>query len=229
MQVGLAVAIAREGCFERRGSLYTAPGDVRLNGIDLSGPGTVAIDVEERTLKTSGPVTAQVGNVKLDSQRLDWRIPAGAGAITDSAGNEVTFDAAKANSEVLALLVSGWTTPRIVAGEAVELPVNLELPKPLSTLASDKATGSVTLRASNARGLELASATIDVKGVSIGIAEIERFNLVYQNLDPWILRGKTAIVLPAVDEGSTSRSSASRAATSTSRAAPCASIPRGGR
>ena len=68
----------------------------------------------------------------------------------------------------------------------------------MSTLASDKATGNVTLRASNARGLELANATIDVKGVSIGIAEIERFNLVYQNLDPWILRGKTAIRLPAV-------------------------------
>ena len=108
----------------------------------------------------------------------------------------MTFDAAKANSEVLALLVSGWTTPRIVEGEAVELPVNLELPAPLSTLLSDKATGSVTLRASNPRGLELANATIDVKGVSIGIAEIERFNLVYQNLDPWILRGKTAILLP---------------------------------
>ena len=77
VQVGLAVAIAREGCFERQGSLYTAPGDVRLNGIDLSGPGTVAIDVQERTLKTSGPVTAQVGNVKLGSQRLDWRIPGG--------------------------------------------------------------------------------------------------------------------------------------------------------
>ena len=68
----------------------------------------------------------------------------------------------------------------------------------MSTLASDKATGNVTLRASNARGLELASASIDVNGVSIGIARIERFNLVYQNLDPWILRGKTAILLPVV-------------------------------
>lgn len=198
VQVGLAVAIARVGCWVRQGSLYTAPGEVRLNGIDLSGQGTVTIDVQERSLKTSGPVTAQVGNVKLANQRLDWRIPAGAGAIKDSAGNEVTFDAARANAEILALLVSGRTTPRIAAGEAVELPVNLELPKPLSTLGSDKATGSVTLRASNARGLELASATIDVNGVSIGIAEIERFNLVYQNLDPWILRGKTAIVLPTV-------------------------------
>ena len=198
VQVGLAVAIAREGCFESRGSLHTAPGDVRINGIDLSGSGRVVIDVEERTLKTSAAVTAAVGNIKLDRQQLDWRIPKGAGAIKDSAGNEVTFDAAKANSEVLALAVSGWTTPRIVAGETIELPVNLELPAPLSTLASDKATGNVTLRASNARGLELASASIDVKGVSIGIAEIERFNLVYQNLDPWILRGDTAIVLPGV-------------------------------
>ena len=39
VQVGLAVAIAREGCFERQGSLHTAPGDVRINGIDLSGSG----------------------------------------------------------------------------------------------------------------------------------------------------------------------------------------------
>jgi hypothetical protein len=196
VQVGLAVAIAREGCFQRQGSLYTAPGEVRINGIDLSGAGKVTIDVRERSLRTSAPVTAKVGNVALGSQRLDWRIPTGPGAIKDSAGNEVTFDAAKANSEVLALLVSGWTTPRIVAGEAVELPVNLELPAPLSTLLSDKATGSVTLRASNLRGLELANATIEVKGVSIGIAEIERFNLVYQNLDPWIMRGTTAILLP---------------------------------
>ena len=130
VQVGLAVAIAREGCFESRGSLHTATGDVRINGIDLSGSGRVAIDVKERTLKTSAAVTAAVGNVKLDRQQLDWRIPKGAGAIKDSAGNEVTFDAAKANSEVLGLAVSGWTTPRIVAGETVELPVNLELPAP---------------------------------------------------------------------------------------------------
>jgi hypothetical protein len=41
VRVGIAVAIAREGCFERQGSLYTAPGEVRINGIDLSGPGKV--------------------------------------------------------------------------------------------------------------------------------------------------------------------------------------------
>ena len=196
VQIGIAVAIAREGCFAQSGSIYRAPGDVRINGIDLTGQGQVVIDVKERTLKTSAPVTAKVGNVTLGRQRLDWEIPKGAGEIEEPSGNPAKFDVAKARSEVLGLLVSGWTIPRLVKDETVELPVHLQLPSPLSTLLSDKVTGSITLRASNARSLELANATLDLKGVSIGIAEIERFNLVYTNADPWVLRGSTAILIP---------------------------------
>ena len=37
--VGVAVVLAKDGCLKRVGDKYTAPGDIRVNGVDLDASG----------------------------------------------------------------------------------------------------------------------------------------------------------------------------------------------
>lgn len=141
---------------------------VRLNGLDLFPVGTasaadataaatpkIAIDRGAGTLKSTGKVLVKAGNIVLEDAKLAWRLPKGGGGLKDLAGNPATFDAGKLKVEILGMDVSGWVTPKLTAGEGIELPVHLELPFPFSLLGGGKITGDVTLRLNNAKGLDL--------------------------------------------------------------------------
>ena len=197
LRVGGATVVAQQGCLRRgNGGRYTTGGDIRVNGIDLRvGGAKVTIDRGKRTLTTSGPVAAGVGKVKLGKQRLDWRLPAGKGEVTDLAGNPASFNTSKLGVEVLGLPVSGYTVPRLTGAEGVGIEVNLSLPAPLGALLGGSATGAATLRASNEGGLDLTGLHVHAGDLALGIAEIRDLDLRYVR-DPFLLQGGAAIVLP---------------------------------
>ncbi|MGZ8622022.1 MAG: hypothetical protein ACXWW8_05490, partial [Solirubrobacterales bacterium] len=147
--LGKVVALATEGCFERKGNRYTTSGAVRINGIDLTpGAGArattarptaragakITIDKGKGTLTSTGKVLVKAGNVGLDTQKLSWNLPKQGGQLKDLAGNPAVFDAGKAGVEFLGLPVSGYVTPKLTGGAGSDLPVNLELPDPFSAL-----------------------------------------------------------------------------------------------
>lgn len=197
---GKAVAIAVNGCFAKHGSRFVAEGEVRLNGIELApkGKAKVAIHRSGGTLESTGPVLIKAGNVKLDEQRLDWRLPKHGGQPTDPAGNPIVFDAAKAGVDFLGLPVSGWVSPRLTDGAGTELPVNLELPKPFGGLLGDHVTGHTTLRLDNQTPLLLSGAELRADSVFLGIAEVHDLRVTYENVDPFVLEGTGTILLPVV-------------------------------
>ncbi len=211
VKVGGATVLAKVGCLKARGDgRYTTSKDVRVNGIDLSVGGasssssarasstkTITIDTKQRTIETSAPVLAAVGSVKLDKERIEWRIPAGKGQIKDLAGNPATFETSHFGTRVVGLAVSGYTVPKLVGGEKVAIQVRLGLPQPLASALGEKLTAETVLRASNNDSLDLTGLKLDVGGVWLGIAQVKDFHLTYVN-DPFLLQGSTEIVLPVV-------------------------------
>ncbi len=200
---GKVVALAREGCFTKKGDEYTTTDSVRINGIDLTppaakGPTTITIDKGKGTLVSSGPVLVKTGNTELDQLKLGWKLPKTGGQLEDLAGNPATFDAGKSHVEFLGLDVSGWVTPDFVGGGGSEIPVNLELPEPFGALLGDKITGQTTLRLDNEQGLILAGAEVRAKSIWLGIAEVREFFLKYTNVDPFLLQGSAKILLPVI-------------------------------
>ena len=203
---------AQEGCLQqdpKDKSRYSTGGDVRVNGIDIvlggggarvssataSGTPKVLVDTGPRTLTTTGKVEAKVGNVVLGRQVLDWKLPAGKGQIQDSAGNPAEFNTGKFHIALLGLEILGYTVPQIDGKEKVEIPINLELPAPFDSVLGKQATGSATLQATNGGGLKLSGLNVHIENVSLGIAQIKTFNILYAG-DPNLLQGDTDILLP---------------------------------
>lgn len=211
---GKAVALAKEGCFNKKGDTFTTTGAVRLNGVDLFPAGTasaadataaatpkIAIDRATGTLKSTGKVLVKAGNIVLEDAKLAWRLPKGGGELKDLAGNPATFDVGKLKVEILGMDVSGWVTPKLTAAEGIELPVHLELPFPFSLLGGGKITGDVTLRLNNAKGLDLVGAELSAKTIFLGIAEIRDFHVTYEAKDPFVMEGGAQLVLPLAKKG----------------------------
>lgn len=200
VQAGGATVLARGGCLARSGDRYTTSDGVRVNGIDLNTPGgaKVTIDKGDRTLVTSGKVEGVVGNVVLARQALSWRFPTGDGQITDLAGNPAKFEAGSFGTDFLGLDVTGYVVPSLQKqGAKATLPVNLALPAPFDSLLGGSASGSILFRTSNDTGLQLNGLKVHVEDVSLGIAEIETFDLDYV-ADPFDLFGQTNILLPVI-------------------------------
>lgn len=210
LKVGGATVIAQEGCLQqdpKQKDRYTTSGDVRVNGIEIllgAGAGSSAtasaapkliVDKGDRSVTTTGKVSAKVGNVVLGHQELQWRIPPGKGQITDFAGNPAAFDPGGKPESVLGLQLLGYTVPSLSGQESSELPINLSLPAPFDSVLGDKATGSATLRTTNNTGLKLSGLKVHVQDVSLGIAQLKTFNIVYVD-DPNLVQGDTDILLP---------------------------------
>jgi hypothetical protein len=208
VKVGGATVTAQEGCLQqdpKDKSRYTTGGDVRVNGIDIvvgggggalaSASAKVIVDTGPRTLITTGKVEAKVGNVVLGRQVIDWKLPAGKGEIRDAAGNPAEFDTGKFHIALLGLEILGYTVPKIDGKEKVEIPINLELPAPFDSVLGKQATGSATLQATSDGGLKLSGLNVHIENVSLGIAQIKTFNILYAG-DPNLLQGDTDILLP---------------------------------
>ena len=85
--------------------------------------------------------------------------------------------------------------PKIDGKEKVEIPINLELPAPFDSVLGKQATGSATLQATSDGGLKLSGLNVHIENVSLGIAQIKTFNILYAG-DPNLLQGDTDILLP---------------------------------
>ena len=190
--------LARDGCLKRVGDRYTAPGDLRVNGVDLDASGTTVIDKGDRTLLSSGTVTARVGNIVLGKKKLSWKLPAAKGQIADLAGNPATFDTGGFGTSFLGFDVPGYTTITLSSPAEATIPVNLALPAPFGTLLGDAASGSVLLRTSNESGIDFDGLTIHIENVWIGIAEIESFDIKVIGTAPSLVAGSTSLLLPVV-------------------------------
>lgn len=202
LTVGAAKVIAREGCLQRTAGTqrYTTNGDVRVSGIDLEvgRRTTVLIQRGERTLTTSGPVQAKAGNIILDKKKIEWKLPPDGGAITDLVGNPATFDVAKYAVAFLGLKVSGNTKPELLPGGGVKIPIHLELPQPFGGLAGiGKATGDLDLKAHAETGLELSNLVVHAEDIALGIAQVEKLDLVYVG-DPSRLWTRANLILPVI-------------------------------
>jgi hypothetical protein len=215
VKVGGATVIAQEGCLQqdpKDKSRYSTGGDVRVNGIDIvvgGGAGSSAtasaapkltVDTGPRTLISTGKVEARVGNVVLGRQKVEWKLPTGKGEVQDLAGNPAKFDTGKFHVALLGLEILGYTVPKIDGKEKVEIPIDLELPAPFDAVLSKQATGSATLQATNGGGLKLSGLHIRIENVSLGIALVKTFDILYVG-DPNLLQGETKILLPPSGAG----------------------------
>jgi hypothetical protein len=199
--IGLVVVLAQEGCLQRKGDRYTTGDDVRVNGIDVAvGGGKLTIDKGERRLVTSGKVEARIAKIILGRQPLAWRLPQSTGPIKDLAGNPAEFETGAFGIDLHGLDVLGYTVPEVVGKGKVAVPVNLKLPAPFSTMLGDNVSGRVVLHATN-EGVDLGALDVEVKDVSLGIAEIKDFTFHFVSGPPELLQAETDILVPPAYSG----------------------------
>ena len=198
MTVGVAVVLARDGCLKRVGDRYTAPGDLRVNGVDLDASGTTVIDKGDRTLLRSGTVTARVGNIVLGKKKLEAEAAGVKGQIADLAGQSRDVLHGRLRHVVPRVRRRGLHDHHALLARRGHDPG-----QPRAAVAVRDAprrrckSGSVLLRTSNESG-STSTLTIHIENVWIGIAEIESFDIKVIGTAPSLVAGSTSLLLPVV-------------------------------
>ena len=205
LSYGKVVILAREGCLQKKGSRYSTPDPIRVNGLDLDPAGggaraaaasAIVIDTGDGSLRSQGKVIARAGSVKLAEDKLAWKLPKSGGEIRDLAGNPATFETGKLNAPLLSLAVSGQTTIEIGGATSAKVPVHLKLPDPFAGLLGNTITADATLNLDNAHGLMLDDLHLRAGSIFLGIAEIKDFDVAYSQGAGDIFTGEATILLP---------------------------------
>ena len=193
------VALPRNGaCIKKiKGSLYGSDGEVRVNGMDLvpatatgsrahaaAGP-PIEMDTEKNTVSAKASVTVKAGEVVLDKGGLKWDV--------DKA---VEFnELQKFDIKLFGFPLKGQANVSFKPGGEVLIKANLGLPSFLSGTS-----GSVDLRASNAKGLIVDGLEIRVAYFEFGVAAIKNLVVKYQKSGD-VFEGTADIVLPPQEDG----------------------------
>ena len=195
------VALPRNGaCIKKiKGTRYGSDGEVRVNGMDLvpakgagsrraraaAGDPPIEMDTEKNTVTGNASVTVKVGEVKLDEGGLKWDVD------TEVEFNELQEFGIK----LFGFPITGEADVSFKPGNAVLIKANLTLPSFLSGT-----TGSVDLRANNAKGLMVDGLEIKVPYFEFGVAAIKDLLVTYQKSGN-VFEGSAKIVLPPQEDG----------------------------
>ena len=191
-------AIAEAGCFLRdprnpSGGAAIIQGEIRLNGLEIIPDAGVEIVIDPRrhTINTTGSVRVVlrapgIGDITLYHGTLNLSLSgslAGAG--------QTLFDLNTATASTLEGFPFATSIDVQIQHDAVVIPVSLKLPAYMGGV-----TGSATLRADNADGLQLTSLHIGVPDLVLGALEVRDLNIDYaQTGNVWT--GSATLNIPA--------------------------------
>ena len=151
-------------------------GSIRLNGLEIVPDAGVRIllGTREKTIDTTGKVTVQLradgGPIVLFHGELHVKLPSG-----EAGAKLFSFDDAVFPVNVKGFGVSG-DIDVILRKNAVEIPVQLELPKVFGGI-----TGAATLRADNENGLSVDSVRFTVGKLLLGPLELSGIEVSWTN------------------------------------------------
>jgi hypothetical protein len=191
-------AIAEAGCFLRdprnpNSGAAIIQGEIRLNGLEIMPDAGVeiVIDPRQHTINTTGSVRVVlrapgIGDITLYHGSLNISLSgslAGAG--------QTLFDLNTATASTLEGFPFATSIDVQIQHDAVVIPVSLKLPAYMGGV-----TGSATLRADNANGLQLSSLHIGVPDLVLGALEVKDLNIDYtQTGNVWT--GSATLNIPA--------------------------------
>jgi hypothetical protein len=209
VQAGPIRALATQGCWTRSGSTYTASGPIKLNGIDMLPPTggetdsqsaavpTLSIDTVKDAISSAAEWDEKIGSVDLGAHPVDWRVPPQGGQLLQAASGAPVMLTVRPGQQLLGLPVLGTITPSLLPSGTSSLPVNVQLPDPLSGIAGGGLTDDLNLTADDAQGLHLSRGSIQIQlpEVDIGPASIDPFSVTY-DADPYVFEGDLGVQLP---------------------------------
>jgi hypothetical protein len=176
---------AEAGCFKLEHGVFSARGRIRVDGLDVTPKGDVTIELDplKQELKSTGTVTVQAGSLTLYEGKLE-----------KSLQGHVELPVPKAVSKLKGFPLTGNASVSFENGVGT-----LELTVAIKQLGN--VTGSATLTASNAAGLQIAKAAIDLKEAKIKAIPIKDVHLGYESTeagDKWSGSAKVELPSPTV-------------------------------
>jgi hypothetical protein len=191
-------AIAEAGCFLRDPSNPTSgaaviSGEIRLNGLEIIPDAGVqiVIDPRQHTINTTGSVrvvlrSPVIGDITLYHGSLNVSL---SGSLANAGATLFDFNTATAST------FEGFPFDTSIdvkiAHDGVVIPVSLKLPAYMGGI-----TGSATILANNATGLELSSLHIGVDDLVLGALEVKDLNIDYTATGS-VWAGSATIDIPA--------------------------------
>ena len=181
-KVSVGAIEAEAGCFKVENGVFIATGRVRVDGLDITPASDVNVKFDPRTLKltTTGEVTVSAGSLTLFKGKLERSLQ-----------GHLDLKVPEALSKLKGFPIKGSADVSFDAGVA-SIGLNAEIPQ------LGGVRGSVTVTASNASGLQLAKASIDLPEAKIKAIPIKDVHLGYEHTDEgdkW--EGSAKIELPS--------------------------------
>jgi hypothetical protein len=184
-KLSLGAVQIEAGCLKISGNVAKATGRIRVDGLDVSPEGNAELSLNLKTLelRSSGEVSVTAGPVTLYHGKFDRKLAQLSLPIPASVG--------RAANKLKGLPIKGDASVDFDDGVA-KITLNASLPD-LGNL-----TGSVTVSASNANGLQLATASMTLPEATIKGIGIKDASLSYAKIDlgdKW--SGEAKIELPS--------------------------------
>lgn len=161
-----SVDVVADACLTRKGSVYTAKGRVRVNGMSIAAT-EITFDTKLRTVVSQGPATVKLGDTVLFKSPIDWELPA---------GNTVklpSIDTGDAGGKLSGFPLKGSIDVKLVRG-GVEIALHLGLPKIFGGV-----TGDVTVRADNLAGIHVREIHVKAGKALVGPLEVSNLEFLY--------------------------------------------------
>jgi hypothetical protein len=191
-------ALAETGCFLRdpsnpNGGAAITQGEIRLNGLEIIPDAGVEIVIDPRkhTINTTGDVRVVlrapvIGDITLYHGSLNVSL---SGSLADA--GQTLFDFSTSTASSLKGFPFDTSIDVKIEHDSVVIPVSLKLPPYMGGV-----TGSATLIANNASGLQLSSLHIGVPDLVLGALEVKNLNIDYTAMgDQW--SGSATLNIPA--------------------------------
>ncbi|MBK5233037.1 MAG: hypothetical protein JJE13_08680 [Thermoleophilia bacterium] len=192
---GAVQILATQGCLlsaAGQSAAKVSEGPLRLNGLEIipDADAKILLGTRERTIDTTGKVTVRLrapgGPIDLFHGELHVRLPSGAEGV-----RLFSFDTKNFPVDLEGFPVQG-DIDVILKEKSVEIPIALSLPKVFGGL-----TGNLTLRASNAGGLEVSSMRFRVGNLVLGPVVLSDLDINWDGGANWTGSG-TILIAGAV-------------------------------
>ena len=192
---GVVQILATQGCLlsaAGQSAAKVSKGPLRLNGLEIipDAGAKILVGTRERTIDTTGKVTVRLrasgGPIELFHGELHVRLPSGAEGV-----RLFNFDTKNFPVDLKGFPVQG-DIDVILKEKSVEIPISLSLPKVFGGL-----TGNMTLRASNASGLEVSSMRFRVGKLVLGPVVLSDLDINWDGGAHWTGSG-TILIAGAV-------------------------------
>jgi hypothetical protein len=175
-------------CLTISGNVAKATGRIRVDGLDISPDANVGLSLNLRTLelRSSGDVTVSAGPLTLFHGKFDRKLAQFSLPVPSAVGNAV--------NKLKGLPITGDASIDFEDGVS-KITLNASLPD------FGNLTGSVTVSASNATGLQLAAASIKLPEAHIKGIGIKDASLAYAKVaegDKWSGEAKVELPSPTV-------------------------------